>query len=136
MIMAMRGIDNKATLAPVLGIHKDALYNKLNGRRPWTLDDVSKFAAHFGISESALVGDVQSIVEPRREVIGGYQAGSSRCDPTRYSTLSTSFPQATRRAANLGTVAARPGTLVSLDHHRHRRRITRPFANATFTQVS
>lgn len=117
--MALRGIDRDLEIATVLGINKGSLTNKMKGRRPWSLDDIAKLALYFRVSESAFVGEVQSIVEPGNAATGTSGWKSDYHQPERQRDGKVlRFPQVARRTRvyrELATVTPipAPGTTPS-----------------------
>ena len=93
VFMAIRGMDRRGDLGTVLGITSDAAYNKLNGKRDWTLADIAKMAEYFQFPELAFVNQG----DPGTAVASGDKSGyvySTR----RRSALILTMPHVTRPA--------------------------------------
>jgi hypothetical protein len=58
--------ENQDSLATVLGVKKQAVSDKMNGRIRWSLDDLEKLAAHYHIRSADFLRDPRELVIPHR----------------------------------------------------------------------
>lgn len=52
--MQLRGVNQK-TLARALGCSNSTITRRLDGERPWRVEDLDALAAHFGVPLAALL---------------------------------------------------------------------------------
>lgn len=59
--MALHG-ESHEDVAGVVGLTRPAVSARLNGRTPWSLGDVDKLAAHYGVSASTFLDEVPDVM--------------------------------------------------------------------------
>lgn len=63
--MALHG-ESHDDVAQVLDLTRPAVSSRLNGRTPWSLRDVDKLAAHYGVAPSAFLDPVPDVMTQLR----------------------------------------------------------------------
>lgn len=66
--------EDQEKLAAVLGVKRQAVSDKMNGRIRWNLDDLEALATHYGVRSADFLRDPKELMNFRRH----HQAEPSR----------------------------------------------------------
>lgn len=75
-ILLARHHQSQRDVARALGRKEPAVSLKLNGHRPWTLQEVAQLAAHFGVPARVFLTDPAELLSP--DLAGSIGTGRKR----------------------------------------------------------